>query len=183
MPDLNIKTIRFPVTTDQHLETLARKLGRSKLQLFIQMVDYFYRTKKDPADLNDEMLKNTLIRNHQNLTGFIKTQEKDLLIPVKQDVERMIGSQKRLLECFNTQILEHNQNLLKNQQAQVQKFAGIDQLMSAILIKLETKEKLKLKFRYILNQYIKSRDAFSAFTSGREKEELIDFTRQQVENL
>ncbi len=95
----------------------------------------------------------------------------------------MIGSQKRLLECFNTQIIEQNQNLLKNQQAQFQKFAGIDQLMSAILIKLETKEKLKLKFRYILNQYIKSRDAFSAFTSGREKEELIDLTRQQLENL
>ncbi|MEJ7778559.1 MAG: BfmA/BtgA family mobilization protein [Daejeonella sp.] len=183
MADLNIKTIRFPVNTDQHLETMARKLGRSKLQFFMQMVNYFYRTKKDPADVNDEALKNTLLRNHQNLTGFIKTQEKDLLIPVKHDVERMIQTQKRLLECFNTTVLEHNQSLVKNQLAQVQKFADTDRLMKAILDKLETREKLKTKFQYILEQYIRSREAFNAFTSGKEKEELIQTTRQQISNL
>lgn len=183
MTDLNIKTIRFPVITDQHLETMARKLGRSKLQFFMQMVDYFYRTKKDPADINDEALKNTLIRNHQNLTGFIKTQEKDLLIPVKLDVERMISSQKKLLEYFNVQIVEHNQSLIKNQQAQIQKFADTDRLMRTIFEKLETKENLKVKFRSILDQYIKSREAFNAFTSGKEKEELNRLARQQVINL
>lgn len=183
MADLNIKTIRFPVPTDQRLETMARKFGKSKLQFFVLMVDYFYRNKKDPADVNDEALKNTLIRNHQNLTGFIKTQERDLLIPVKQDMEKMISSQKKILECFNTSILDYNEALMKNQQVQVQKFRDLDLLMKGIHDKLEAKEKLKGKFRYILDQYIRSRETFHAFTPAKEKDELIQLTRQQVMNL
>lgn len=55
MADRNIKSIRYPVAIDGKLEKLALKFGRSKLELFKQMVDYFDKSKKDPSDLNDEV--------------------------------------------------------------------------------------------------------------------------------
>jgi len=45
---------------DERLTLLARKLGRTKREVVMQMVDYFYKSKKDPADLNDEVLKKEL---------------------------------------------------------------------------------------------------------------------------
>jgi len=58
--DENKKSVRFPEAVDERLTLLARKLGRTKRELFMQMVDYFYKSKKDPADLNDEVLKKEL---------------------------------------------------------------------------------------------------------------------------
>ncbi|HZY35938.1 MAG TPA: BfmA/BtgA family mobilization protein [Mucilaginibacter sp.] len=169
MEDLNIKTIRFPVETDNKLIKMADKFGRSKINLFKQMVDYFYRTKKDPLDVNDELLKNTIIKGHQNLTGFIKTQEQTLLIPMKLDVDRMIGSQIKILDCFNKQILEHNQH---SSQQQTDLIKQINQMLQA-------KEQLKTKFIYLLDGYIKA----SMTLSAKEKEELLKRTREQVKLL
>ncbi len=49
--DQNIKSVRFPKEVDERLSILTRKLGRTKRMLFVQMVDYFYRSKKYPIDL------------------------------------------------------------------------------------------------------------------------------------
>lgn len=55
--DENTKSVSFPKEIDDRLALLSRKLGRTKRLLVMQMVDYFYKSKKDPADLNDEVLK------------------------------------------------------------------------------------------------------------------------------
>jgi hypothetical protein len=183
MTDENIKSIRYTVSADTKLNTIALKLGRTKRQLFIQMVDYFHKSKKDPADINDELLKNTLLKNHKEYIGFIKTQETELLIPAKLDMVRMIDSQKKLLDCFNNQVLRHNESLLKNQQEQSSKFSETDQLMRSILGRLNTKDQLKKNFMYILDSYIKVRESFGFRTSAKEKEELIYHSREQVKNL
>ena len=116
MEDANNKSVRFNAITGEKFEKVAIKLGRNKRLIFMQMVDYFYRSKKDPLDVNDELLKNTLLKNHKDYIGFIRTQETDLLIPTKREVDRMIQSQKKLLDYFNDHIIKHNENLLKNQQ-------------------------------------------------------------------
>src|SRR5690606_5243673 len=59
--------------------------GRPQRLVFAQMVDYFHRSKKDPKDVNDELLKNTLLKQHRDYIGFIRTQESDILIPIKRD--------------------------------------------------------------------------------------------------
>ena len=59
MEDLNTKTVRFDKATSEKLEGLALKLGLSKRALVIQMVEYFYRTKKEPADINIGQLVRT----------------------------------------------------------------------------------------------------------------------------
>ncbi len=183
MTDENNKSVRFNAITGEKFEKVAIKLGRNKRLVFMQMVDYFYRSKKDPLDVNDELLKNTLLKNHKDYIGFIKTQETDLLIPTKREVDRMIQSQKKLLDYFNSHVIKHNESMLNNQQAQLNKFSKTDELMLVVTAKLDTKEKLKNKFVYIIENYIRIRDSFTLMTSGKEKEDLINKTMHQVNQL
>lgn len=177
------KSIRFPLSVHQKLQKLALKHGRSHLQLFMQMVDYFYSTKKDPQDINDDVLKNALADNHKTYIKFIRAQEQNLLIPIKTDVDRMIESQKKVLNCFSEQVLKANENLLKRQEEQTSKFNETDRAIKIIVERIDIKEKLKQKFLYILNTYIKARDQFGLMTSAKEKEELVQETKQQINNL
>jgi archaellum biogenesis ATPase FlaH len=177
------KTLRFSAETDEKLGKLAQRFGLSKFQFFNTMVEYFHRTKKDPADINDEVLKNTLVKNHDTYIRFIRAQEEKILIPVKTEVDRMIQSQIKILDFFNNHVLKANKDLLSNQQTQVQKFTETDKLLKIITEKQETKESLKLKFLYILNSYGKARENFGFATSAKEKEELLLLTRQQIAKL
>ncbi|RQP13837.1 MAG: hypothetical protein EAS52_18690, partial [Parapedobacter sp.] len=80
--DENTKSVRFTEAVDERLTLLAQKLGRTKRQLVVQMVDYFYKSKKDPADLNDEVLKKELANGISRILSFIRKQEGDLLVPM-----------------------------------------------------------------------------------------------------
>jgi hypothetical protein len=181
--DGHTKTLRFSDTLDEKFGKLATRLRRSKLQLFGLMVEYFHRTGKDPADVSDELLKSTLVKNHDTYIRFIRTQEEKVLIPVKVEVDRMIQSQIKILDFFNNHVLKANQDLLANQQTQVQQFTATDKLLKSINEKLETKESLKLKFLYILNNYSKARESFGFTTPAKEKEDLLALTRQQIAKL
>jgi hypothetical protein len=183
MEDINVRSVRYPVVVDQKFEKIALKLGRTKRQVFIQMVDYFYKSKKDPMDLNDELLKNTLLKNHQQYIGFIKTQENMLLVPIKTSIDRIIESQRQVVEHFNTEVLTHNVDVLENQHALASMFGEIARLMDAILQSQKSREILKAQFISILETYIKSREAFTMMTSGREKEELIAGAKEQIKLL
>ena len=183
MEDINVRSVRYPIAVDQKFEKIALKLGRTKRQVFIQMVDYFYKSKKDPVDLNDELLKNALMKNHKDYIGFIRKQEDILLIPIKTEMDRVSESQGKIIERFNNQILKFNKDLLDNQNAQVRKFSETDALMEAIRKSFRSRGQLKAQFLFILESYIKSRDAFGIMTSGREKEELVAATKEQVRLL
>jgi hypothetical protein len=76
-----LRTIKDNPQTASKLDKIALKLGRSNRQVFAQMVDYFYRSKKDPLDINDDLLKNTLLKQNKDYIGFIKTQENDYRYP------------------------------------------------------------------------------------------------------
>lgn len=159
------KSIRFPLGTHDKLVKLCEKLGKNQVELFVAMVDYFYCTKKDPADINDELLKNTLAKNHQTYIRFIRSQEDNLLIPVKESVDKMIVNQREIVRYFNEQVLNAN----KTQTAQLE----------AISQALDSKEKLKIKFLYILNYYSKT----VITILPKDREALLQETRQQVNKL
>ena len=177
-----LRTIKFTNATDQKLGKIALALGRSKRLVFVQMVDYFHRNKKDPTDLNDDLLKNSLSRSHKTYMGFIKSQEDLLLIPIKQGLDKMIGNQRDIVKFFNEQVLGANKTLLKNQQQLLEKSLESDKVIKAVLMRMDGTDQLKSKFLQILNGYIKSREELGSF-KGREKEELAELTRKQVENL
>lgn len=183
MEDLNIKSLRFPASVNLTLEKIALKLGRSKKEVFIQMVNYFYRSKKDPADFNDEILKTTILKGQREQIGFIKTQENDLLIPIKRETAMLMNIQKKLVENYTLHTLGHNQLVLKNQQQQGEKLIQMNQVITASYERLANKETLKKQFMLILNQYIKGRESFGLMPSGKEKEELMNNVRSQVHLL
>lgn len=184
-----LRTIKYDAQTAQKIDRLALKLGRPKRLVFAQMVDYFHRSKKDPMDVNDELLKNTLLKQHRDYIGFIRTQENDLLVPMKTEVDRMTRSQKNIIDFFNGQA-KHNKVMLTAQQ-EVMKgvtayndiLSGVSSGIKAMSDRLETKELIKRKFLYILENYIRSREAFGMMTPAREKEELVQRTKKQIELL
>jgi len=180
MEDINVRSVRYPIVVDQKFEKIALKLGRTKRQVFIQMVDYFYKSKKDPIDLNDELLKNTLLKNHQQYIGFIRTQENMLLVPMKTLMDKIGESQLQIIDRFNTEVLTHNADVLTNQHDLAAMMGEIARLMDAILQSQKSKEMLKLQFMSILEAYIKAREAFTIMTAAKEKEELISTTKKQV---
>jgi len=183
MEDINVRSVRYPVVVDQKFEKIALKLGRTKRQVFMQMVDYFYKSKKDPMDLNDELLKNTLLKNHQQYIGFIKTQENMLLVPMKTLMDKIGDSQLQIIESFNTEVLTHNVDVINNQHSLAAMMGEVALLMDAILQSQKSREILKAQFISILEAYIKSREAFTMMTLGREKEELVNFVKEQIRLL
>ncbi|WPV02109.1 BfmA/BtgA family mobilization protein [Mucilaginibacter sp. cycad4] len=177
------KTLRFSDETDEKLGKLADKCGLSKFQFFNLMVEYFHRTKKDPRDVNDEMLKSTLLKNHDTYIRFIRAQEEKILIPVKTEIDRMIQSQLKIIDFFNTRVLKANTDQADRQEQFSQKLRETVQLLKLIVEKTDTKENLKVKFLYILNTYIKTREAFGFTSSAKDKDDLIQLTRQQIAKL
>lgn len=178
-----LRTVKYSVKDDVKFEKIALKLGRSKRQVFSQMLDYFYRSKKDPIDLNDELLKNTILKGQKEYIGFIRTQEAELLIPIKRDSARMVEAMKKIIDSFNKQVLKHNDELLGNQLAQAKRLSALNETVSNIEMKISTKERLKKNFMLILNSYIRERERFNMMTSAKEKEELADQTSRQIELL
>ncbi|EHQ24684.1 BfmA/BtgA family mobilization protein [Mucilaginibacter paludis] len=160
------KTLRFSAETDEKLGKVANSFGLSKFQFFNQMVEYFYRTKKDPTDINDEVLKKTLAKNHDTYIRFIRAQEEKILIPVKVELDRMVASQIKIIDSFNSQVLKANREILSGQQVQAQQGEKLMQILKEVT---DTKESLKQKFIYILNFYYKA----TLNVSTREKETLL----------
>ena len=168
-----VNTIKYPAGLDVKLNSIVTKLGTNKRELLVAMVEYFYRTRKDPRDTGDELLKTTLNKNHKAYTGFIKSQENLLLIPIKEGVDRMIANQKNIVRYFNEQVLGSNRELLKHQQEQTQ------------LLREYTKSeinRLKTTCLQLFDQYVYQREELGAF-KGREREALADEFRKQVNKL
>lgn len=177
------KSIRFSLAIDEKFQKLAGKLGRSKMLLLEQMVDYFYRTKKDPIDLNDEMLKNSILKNAQNQIAFLKTQEKIFLFPLNEKIGEVLEQQGEILDALDEQVLQANQVQGEEHKNQLQHLADIYHLLKSLNTRMDGKADLKHKFLYILNNYINMREKITGFLSSKEKEELVSETRRQVEKL
>lgn len=175
----NVNTVKYPALLDIKFAKVASSLGMTKRELFVKMVEYFYRTKKDPSDINDDLLKSSFAKSHKTYTSFIKTQEQLLLIPMKEAMDKMISNQKDIVKYFNEQVVNANKNILKNQLEQKTK---LQETESLLIRAIEGKEKLKGNFLLILNSYIRSREELGSF-KAREKEELIENVRKQIANL
>lgn len=207
------KSVRFGVDTDLKFSKLSEKLGRSKQELFGQMVDYFYKSKKDPADLNDELLKKELGQGINRIISFIKTQEKEALTPMMADGRELQRNLSFLIRQFNgffnvdkenyihgfylesqqkratenADLLKKQQDLEKQQKAMVEEFKKLlsetQTYQNGVKAHREGKNALKAKFRAILDNYIQQREALNTLTQGRAVKDLQEHSRSQVDNL
>jgi hypothetical protein len=178
-----LRTVKYTISDDIKFEKIAGKLGRSKRQVLSQMIDYFYRSKKDPIDLNDELLKNTILKGQKEYIGFIRTQETDLLIPIKRDTTSMVELLKKIVLSFNNQVLKYNEQVLSNQTNQSKGLSSVYETLGYIEKKTEAKVSLKQKSINILNRYIKERESLGIMSSAREKEEMANKARKELELL
>jgi hypothetical protein len=207
------KSVRFDSDTDLKFSKLSEKLGRSKQELFGQMVDYFYKSQKDPGDLNDELLKRELGQGINRIISFIKTQEKEALTPIMADQREVQRSLSFLIKQFDAffnfdaenyihgfyldsqgerqtetqNVLTQQKELQKHQQsmaAELQKLLSETRTyQNEVRTHRDGKSALKAKFRAILDNYIQQRDALNTLTQGRAVKELQEHTRSQVDNL
>ncbi|MFN0257725.1 BfmA/BtgA family mobilization protein [Pedobacter ureilyticus] len=178
-----LKTVKYSIRDDIKFGKIAVKLGRSKRQVLSQMIDYFYRSKKDPTDLNDELLKNTILKGQKEYIGFVRTQEADLLIPIKRDATSMVELLKRMAYSFDNQVMKYNEQVLSNQSDQRKGLSSVFETLGYIEKKIEAKALLKQKAMNILNRYIKERENLRLMSSAREKEELANTARKELELL
>ncbi|WP_020600313.1 BfmA/BtgA family mobilization protein [Spirosoma panaciterrae] len=200
------KSVRFDSDTDLKFSKLSEKLGRSKQELFGQMVDYFYKSKKDPADLNDELLKKELGQGINRIISFIKTQEKEALSPMLADLAQLqrtlsqlshqqgrffqVNEEQNVDGFFavtqRRQMREH-QDVLKQQQEMAQMLQNLlsetRSHQNEVKTQLKAKQSLKAKFTAILNHYILHREQMNAITQGRLIKELQENSYSQVTNL
>ncbi|KFF18842.1 BfmA/BtgA family mobilization protein [Chryseobacterium sp. JM1] len=182
MKQRDTNSIRYPQEVDLKLEKLAQNLHRSKKDIFCQMVDYFYRSKKDPADSGDEILKKDLSSGISRILSFIKQQEKDFLLPLFSDAGLLKAAatrQTELLERIARHLLAesektgtivlHNEHLLKG--------------LKLLLAKQKEKDLLKQQFSELLEYYISQREEMGWATTAIKKEELIAHVRQSLKYL
>ncbi|QXV65975.1 hypothetical protein INP83_02450 [Mucilaginibacter sp. 21P] len=179
----NNKTVRFTEKTDERLIAIARKNGLSKLDAFVFMVDYFYKTKKDPRDLNDELLKNAINRKTDNIVAFIKRQEQDLLIPIKKDGERTMAFERSIMQSFKQDIADHNQWEKEVLAVHAKELRQVREFLSKMDDAHLDKSRLKKQVSEILEYYIRQREKLGMLSSQADKDVLMNEVRQRVQNL
>ena len=181
--DETLRTVKYSASDSVKFDKVALKLGRPKRLVFSQMVDYFHRTKKDPLDVGDEVLRNTILKGQKDHIGFIRTQETELLIPIKRDVSRMAEAMQNIVDRFNAQVLRHNGEIIESQLKQGRTLDSLSRSIGNIEGKTKSADLLKRSFMLLLDAYIRERVSFSIMTSAKEKEELADRVRRQIELL
>lgn len=182
MEDNGIKSIRYPVETDEKLEKLALKLGRTKKLLFMEMVDYFHRSKKDPKDLNDEVLKKELVNGVNRIISFIRRQESDFLLPSFEATGKQLQiaiSNSKSLNGLGRYAMENE----KQAKDILDNLGLLGKAIAKTQMNLEDKALLKARFKKVLEYYITQREALGWPVSSAKKEELQTHVRQSLENL
>lgn len=182
MEDNGIKSIRYPLEADEKLTKLALGLGRSKKLLFMQMIDYFDKSKKDPKDLNDEALKKELVNGVDRIIRFIRTQEKEFLLPITTDsskLHQIAANSIKYLDSLNRYAGED----IKKTNDILKALASLDKAIGKTQLYHEEKIQLKARFKKILDYYIAQRETLGWSASAAKKDELQKHTRQSLENL
>ncbi|GIQ61286.1 hypothetical protein Flavo103_44210 [Flavobacterium collinsii] len=175
-------SIRYPRETDDKIQKLATTLNRSKKELFCQMVDYFYRSKKYLSDPGDEVPKRELSSGISRILSFIRQLEKDFLLPLFTDsgVLKIVSSrQNEVLEGIGRHLLSKSEKTAILARRSEQVLNGLKHLIS----KQKEKELLKEQFSQLLDYYINQREEMGWTTAGTKKEELITHVRQSLKNL
>lgn len=182
MKQNDTNSIRYPKEIDDKLDKLARSFHRSKKEFFCQMVDYFYRSKKDPSDPGDELLKRELSAGINRILSFIRQQEKDFLLPVFSDIgllKAAFAKHNDVLEGIGRHLLSESEKTTLLTKRNDQIINGLKHIIS----NQKGKELLKEQFGQLLDFYISQREEMGWTTSNVKKEELTAHIKQSLKNL
>ena len=173
------KSIRFPQKSDDKLSALVLKFGRSKKLFLVQMIDYFYRSKKDPADSGDELLKRELSYGINRILSFVKQQEKDLLIPTMN----LNTENFRLLNVFHEKLQEQDQVLTVQNQQSSKILNELNQLSKSISKNKAEKALLISNIIMLFDRFLVKRDAIGWSLNSVKKDELYKKLLSDIKKL
>lgn len=180
--DPNSKSVRFPKEVDDRLSLLARKLGRTKRDIVMQMVDYFYKSKKDPSDLNDEVLKKELSSGINRILSFIRKQENDLLAPMYSALDQLMDTEGQYGTLYRS-VAESQLRSEKSLGDTQVYLKQVGTLLKKVLADIPDRQRLKTDFRRILDHYIEQRENLGWPASAAKKDELARQVRQALDKL
>jgi hypothetical protein len=129
------------------------------------------------------MLKNAINKKTDNIISLIKTQEQDILIPLKKNAERVITIQGGLVDHFNKHIVRFNDEQRVVYQTQANQIANIVEYLQTIDRLQFDKTSLKERFSFILEIYIRASEQMGMMTKQAEKDNLIEQVGKQVKTL
>lgn len=182
MKQVDTSSIRFSKPVNEKLEKLALGFKRSKKELFAQMVDYFYRSKKDPSDFGDEVLKRELSSGISRIISFIRQQEKDFLLPSFTDVSLL----KVATAQTKDSLVKLSNHLTKESEVTSSIQKSTQNLLTGIKVLIayqKQKEELKKQFSELLEYYIHSREEMGWTTANVKKEQLVEHVRRSLNNM
>lgn len=78
------------------------------------------------------MLKNAINKKTDNIISFIKTQEQDLLIPLKKNADRVLTIQGGLIDHFNKHIIKFNDDQRAIYQIQTKQIVKIVEYLQSL---------------------------------------------------
>jgi len=180
--DPNNKSVRFPKEVDDRLSLLARKLGRTKREIVMQMVDYFYKSKKDPSDLNDEVLKKELSSGINRILSFIRKQENDLLAPMYSALDQLMDNEEQYGKLYKA-VAEsqlRGEKSLGDTQVYLKQVGAV---LKKVLADIPDRQRLKTDCRRILDHYIEQRENLGWPASAAKKDELARQVMQAMDKL
>src|SRR5690606_37779993 len=121
---------------------------------------YFYKSKKDPSDLNDEVLKKEIANGIARIISFIRVQDKDFLLPLITETNGLTDITKKhhvILDAIAKQLVK----LAEQSDATIKNTVIIHKQVANLESRIEDKEALKQKFSGLLEHYIKHRDVLT----------------------
>lgn len=182
MSEKDTNSIRYPKEVDVKMNKLAQSLHRSKKEVFCQMVDYFYRSKKDPADPGDEMLKREISSGINRILSFIRQHEKDFSLPLFNEIgvlKTVSDEQSKAMETIVNHLVAEGKNTIIIAQHSESILANLKLVHSW----QKGKDRLKKEFSELLEYYIAQREEMGWTTTIVKKEELMAHVRQSLKNL
>lgn len=207
-----MKSILIDPASDNELESMKVRLSRSKKQIVEQLIHYANTLKIDPAFLKEGDPSHEIRRTRQELIGFIKTQEKDHLTPLYDQIRLLVSEHQQtsesLLRKGDYGTLEKkmvkNQELIYNQaktlsdkiekqlnedaenkkKHHLEQQARYDALTKDLaLMRAARGEEVRKKAQQIVLEFIKKMEGQQGLTGYGLKTDQLHFLRGQIEAL
>lgn len=115
------RTISVTPETFTGFESLCNQYGMNKGEFLSVMVKYFRETKADPRDakpVDVKVLESRIIATDKRIISFIKTQEKEILKPMRNEIDQIVKELVRVdlfsrLKTINDNIVDVEEQLKK----------------------------------------------------------------------
>ena len=115
------RTISVTPETFEGFDELSKQYDMNKGEFLSTMVKYFKETKADPRDpkpVDVKVLENRIIAADKRIISFIKTQEKEILKPMRNEIDQIVKELVRVdllskLKVINDNIVDVEEQLKK----------------------------------------------------------------------